>query len=530
MDKTKSPLSQLDNKPERLEWLQDAGFGMFIHWSIDSQLGSLGGHSMVGASDNYLNRFINELPKTFNAKRFDPEEWAILAKLAGMKYMVFGTNCSSGFCMWNTKTTDFNIMNTPYGKDIVAEYVKAARKHNLAVGFYYIPNDFLFLYRHGIMITLMGPGAAPEKSGEYLEHIRAQVRELMTKYGSIDVMFIDWTPQHPVVKEVKEVCWQFQPDILITRGALNTPEQILPGVPLGKPWETCMTMGTQWQYKPTNEVYKSGTMLIEILIEARAKGGSLLLNVGPKPDGQLPIEQEENLREIALWNFVNGEAIHEVRPWIVTNEGNIWFTKKKGTDTVYAFITKMPTWEKGIRKSFVLKSVKASEDTEINVLGQSSKWIEYQPGADASTKWYQDEVGLHISAVRAQRLYGNNKWPNSIVLRITNAKPALIPPSVETVEASKILPDGTIALKGNLKDLGKAKLVEVGFQYRLKVKGVEKFCGDIWMDTEFIALKNVGKYQIKLKDLRLGKTYQFRTAVKHPLITMYGDIKQFLVQ
>ena len=134
----------LSNKPERLEWLQDAGFGMFVHWSMDSQLGSVISHSMVGASDDYLNRFINELPKTFNPKRFDAEELAILAKLAGMKYIVFTAKHHSGFCMWDTKTTDFNIMNTLYKRDIVADYVKAARKHGLAVGFYYSPEDFWF--------------------------------------------------------------------------------------------------------------------------------------------------------------------------------------------------------------------------------------------------------------------------------------------------------------------------------------------------------------------------------------------------
>ncbi len=95
-------------------------------------------------------------------------------------------------------------------------------------------------------------------------------------------------------------------------------------------------MGTAWQYQPTNEIYKSGGELIGLLIETRAKGGNLLLNIGPKPDGDLPIEQEERLREIALWMFVNHEAIYSVRPWVVTNESDIWFTKKKDGDTVFA--------------------------------------------------------------------------------------------------------------------------------------------------------------------------------------------------
>jgi alpha-L-fucosidase len=412
------PLIQLEqkqefgNKPERLEWLQDAGFGMFVHFAMDSQLGSVISHSMVGASDDYLEIFLKELPKTFNPKRFDGEELAILAKLAGMKYIVFGTKHHAGFCMWDTETTNFNIMNTPYGKDIVAEYVKATRKHGLAVGFYYSPEDFYYLYRRGIMIRRRKRLIDADTDPDYVDFIKRQCTELMTKYGKIEVMCIDGVGKEPA----KEVFWTIQPDILITRGAMNTPEQTLPGIPLEDPWEAMMTMGTQWQYKPTNENYKSGTRLIEILIETRAKGGALLLNVGPKPDGALPKEQEEILREIALWHFVNGEAIHNTRPWIVTNESNIWFTKKKDADTVYAFLTKIPNWTRGKRKDFVIKSVEASKETKLDVLGQSSKWIEYRPW-DPNSRWEQKEDGLHVSVVRAQRLYNNSKWPNPVVLR-----------------------------------------------------------------------------------------------------------------
>ena len=167
-----------------------------------------------------------------------------------------------------------------------------------------------------------------------LDFDRAQVRELITNYGPIDIVFFDGPPEG-----LREVAWDAQPNTVVTRGAMETPEQRLPGVPLDRPWEACVTMGTEWPYRPAQETYKSGTELIEMLIETRAKGGNLLLNVGPKPDGELPIEQEERLREIALWNFVNGESIAGVRPWVVTNEGNVWFTKKKGEDTVYAFIT-----------------------------------------------------------------------------------------------------------------------------------------------------------------------------------------------
>jgi len=126
--------AQAGNRAERVEWFMDQGLGMFVHWSVDSQLGSVISHSMVGASDDYLDRFVNELPTTFYPERFNPDEWARLAKLAGMKYVVFTTKHHSGFCMFHTKTTDFNIRNTPYKKDITKALVKSLRKFGIAVG------------------------------------------------------------------------------------------------------------------------------------------------------------------------------------------------------------------------------------------------------------------------------------------------------------------------------------------------------------------------------------------------------------
>jgi alpha-L-fucosidase len=149
------------NKPERLEWFRDLGFGLFIHWSFYSQLGVVIAHSAVGASDDYTKRFFEELPMTFNPKRFDPDEWATLAKLAGFKYVVFTAKHHAGFCMFNTTTTDFSIMNTPYGRDITAEIARAFRDKGIVVGFYYSPDDFYFLYTHGRVISRRRPGALP---------------------------------------------------------------------------------------------------------------------------------------------------------------------------------------------------------------------------------------------------------------------------------------------------------------------------------------------------------------------------------
>ena len=254
---------------------------------------------MAGASAEYLDWIINDLPQTFNPKNWDPDEVADLAKLAGARYIVFTTKHHSGFCWWDTDTTDFKITNTPYGRDALYDYVRALRDRGLAVGFYYSPEDFAWLHRNGHTVRRRNLVPHPDEDAAYRAHISQQVTELFSNYGPIDMLFIDGEGELPT----KETAWRLQPDLLITRGAIETPEQFVPGRPPEGPWESNLTMGTQWSYKPTNDNYKFGGRIIEVLIETRAKGGSMLLNIGPKPNGEIPIEQEALLREVALWEL-----------------------------------------------------------------------------------------------------------------------------------------------------------------------------------------------------------------------------------
>ena len=414
----------LQNRPARLEWLQDAGFGLFVHWSLDSQVGSVISHSLVGASAEYSRWFFNELPKTFNPHRWNPDELAVLAKLSGAKYVVFTAKHHSGFCMWDTKTTPFNVMNTPYSRDVVKSYVNAMRRHGLGVGLYYSPEDFWWMHKNGYEVRRKEIPFDLNLHPPFIEMVEGQIRELFSNYGKIDVLFIDVMDGNGA-EPVKRVAWSLQPDCLITRGAIETPEQYIPGKPPEGPWESNFTMGTQWHYKPTNEDYKSGTRVIEMLIETRAKGGALLLNVGPMPDGRVPIEQEARLREVALWMAVNKRAIYDTRPWITTNEGEVWFTKAKDAETVYAFLTRIPDWQRGSRRDFLLRSVRSTDGTKINVLGQSGRVVEYMPDVNAEPRFEQKPQGLAISVARAQRLYNDHKWPNPVVLEITNIEPTV---------------------------------------------------------------------------------------------------------
>ncbi|MGF7218893.1 alpha-L-fucosidase [Spirosoma lacussanchae] len=429
-----SPLQaqQSANKPEREQWYMDLGFGMFIHWSLDSQVGAVISHSMAGASPDYLKRFTTELPATFNPKQFDPDEWATLARLAGMKYVVFTAKHHSGFCMWPTQTTPFNISNTPCKRDLTRDILDAFRRQNIAIGLYFSPEDFNYLYQNNLPIgRLQHPMHYPEKNPGLMAHDKAQLRELLTNYGKIDLLFFDGPAEG-----LKQYAWQLQPDLVVTRGQMETPEQTIPDKPLPGPWESCFTMGTDWQYKPTNDPHKSGTDIINMLIETRAKGGNLLLNVGPKPNGTIQIEQEALLREVALWHLVNQESVHQVRPWEIIREGNVWFVKARQGNTVYAFCQGGTDWSYGTRKEFVLKTLEGNAQTKVSILGYGSQLVEYREGFDAQLYSTPSPIGLVISAVNGHRLYTNNKWPNPVVLKIENVR--FKAPEVTKQKRSKI--------------------------------------------------------------------------------------------
>jgi alpha-L-fucosidase len=513
------------NKPERLEWFQDQGFGLIIHWSVDSQTGVVISHSLVGADEAYTKRFFEELPKTFNPRKFEPHDWAALAKLAGVKYVVFTTKHASGFAMWDTKTTDFGVMHTPYQHDLTREILDAFRAQGIAPGIYFSPDDFRWLWKNKIDIQREIPGVQPRNNPGLMKLVLAQMRELMTNYGPIDVVFLDGEPQG-----LRDLAWRLQPNTIVTRGAIQTPELHVPSMPLEGPWEANFTMGTAWQYQPQNEVYKTGGQVIDLLVETRAKGGNLLLNIGPKPDGELPIEQEERLREVALWMQVNQECIYNVRPWVITNEQNVWFTKTKNEDTVYAIVRQQPRWVRGQWREFVLKSVEARPQSAVSVLGQNGRVLEYSPGVNPQPTLKQEADGLHIRAMFTQRLQDNGKWPNPIVLKITHVKPAFAPPKVETKGATFDAGTKTALLTGALLDMGKAPALEVGFEYRSIVGLDASDRSNPWQQGPSTTLGAPGEFTLKVTDLNPEGVYEFRAYVKHPLLTIYGADKRLPIK
>lgn len=523
VDTAAKPHMGRTNDPVAVELFRDRGLGLFIHWGVDGTLGGVISHSLVGASPDYTQRFFETLPGYFNPDRYRPDDWARLAKLAGFQYVMFTAKHHAGFCMWDTQTTDFSVMHTPYGKDVMASLIAAFRKQGIAIGIYFSPDDFWWLYRHHININRHVMGVYPQDVPEFMEYTNHQLSELLTNYGPIDYLFFDGPAQGLI-----EYAWQLQPNLVITRGVMETPEQYTPGVALPEAWEGNLTMGTEWPWKATNERYKSGTELIDTLIETRAKGGNLLLNIGPKPDGTIPDEQDARLREIALWNFVNGEAIRDVRPWVITNENNVWFTKKKSEQTVYAFITHEEHWRLGDSKTIVLRSIKATPQTTVSVLGQSDTIVEYKPDVKPKTTFTQDSTGLHIIVYRAQRLYTDRSWPNPLVVKLTNVEPAMYPPQVSTLGAEWNPATATEILHGNLTNMGNVAEVTVGFQFRLKKDGTDlSERTEPWTDLPTTARTATGEFEYPLTGIISNNDYEFRARVQHPLLTMYGQEKTF---
>lgn len=414
------------NSPALEERFSALGLGLFIHWSVDSAY-SLGlSHWMCGASRDIIDKYVKTAPAVFHPKDFDADDWAWLAKVSGMRYAVLTTKHHNGFCMYDTKTTAFNIMNTPFRRDIVREFTEAMRRQGIVPGYYFSPLDFLWCHQHGIKNVFNTPPEKPENNPGLLELDRAQVTELMTQYGDIGMVFFDGPSAG-----LRELVREYQPGAVITRGVMETPEQNLPDEPFAGAWEACYTLGESWGYTAAPEKMCTPTELIELLIRIRAGGGNLLINVSPDGRGRIPWEQERILTELGLFLFFNDEGIYEVEPWCTQREGNIWYTKKRGEDTVYAFVCGDPlpygadyAHNATFKKSELrLKSVRASENSVIEVLGQNGQVVEHML-EDRGTTWYQNDTALYITATRGLRPHENSQWPHPWCVKITHARTA----------------------------------------------------------------------------------------------------------
>lgn len=335
---------------ERMQWFHEARFGMFIHWGLYS-IPARG--EWVMERERIPAEEYAVLAQQFNPVDFDAEDWVKLAKRAGMKYMVLTTRHHDGFCLFDSKVSDFTSVKTAAKRDIVAEYVEACRKHGMKIGFYYSWLDWRF------------PGyfnreKYPDSFKAMVEQAQAQIEELMTNYGKIDILWYDghWIPGVPIdqvaqlwgSKEVNRRVRQLQPHIIINNRSgiqedIDTPEQHVTASEPGRGWESCMTIGDScgWGYIAHNPNLKSVTQLIQYLVTAAAGEGNYLLNVGPRPDGSIQPEFEERLEAIGRWLEVNGESIYNSRrcPF---GAGIVGLTTAKG-NKAYVHVFRWPGTE-----------------------------------------------------------------------------------------------------------------------------------------------------------------------------------------
>jgi alpha-L-fucosidase len=301
--------------PEVVARWQDMRFGMFVHWGPVSLKGTEIGWSR-GAQIPVAE--YDTLYQKFKAEHFNADDWARTAKEAGMKYLVLTTKHHDGFCLWDTKLTDHNVMRSPFGRDVVKELSAACRKQGIAFGTYYSTCDW-----HHPDFPLTSPGGRVKRDKYDLErytvYLKGQVKELITNYGPLSTLWFDVPQQFDKVRgqAVIDFVRSLQPDIVINnrsgaRGDYDTPEQRVGGFQVDRPWETCMTICRQWAWKPDDQM-KSLEQCLRTLVMTNAGDGNLLFNVGPMPDGRIEPRQVERLKEMGAWLAQHGESIYGTR-------------------------------------------------------------------------------------------------------------------------------------------------------------------------------------------------------------------------
>ncbi len=378
--------AQHDSIPEREaaiverigEW-QDLKFGFMMHWGIYAQWGIVESWNICnepwinrnGANYEDYKREYWALNKTFNPKHFNPKGWAKAAKGAGMKYVVFTTKHHDGFCMFDTRYTDYSSTGKecPAQTDFTRGVVDAFRTQGFWTGLYFSKPDWhcddYWAHEWATPDRNVNYSIAdhPDRWQKYKDFTYNQIHELTHNYGKIDILWLDggWVrPEWSVNDETRpwlgcsgqvqdvdmpriaKMARENNPRLIIVDRSVGgkyenyrTPEKQVPDTLLPYPWETCMTMGDSWSYVP-NDNYKSVKTLIHMLCDVVAKGGNLLLNVGPDADGNLPGEALERMEAIGKWLEKNGYAIYGTRPLYPYCEGNVRYTQSKDGKLQYA--------------------------------------------------------------------------------------------------------------------------------------------------------------------------------------------------
>lgn len=441
----------------KLDTWQDWKFGFMMHWGAYSEWGVVESWSICSedvpwckrpAGISYVDykKKYEALPKTFNPTAFNPDAWARIAGNAGMKYVVFTTKHHDGFSMFDTKLTDYRItapdvpFHTNPHANIANEVFAAFRKQSFGIGAYFSkpdwhsPDYWAPEWATPNRDVNYDTRKYPERWQKFVAFVHGQVNELTSEYGSVDILWLDGGWVNPTMNPNaivggSEVPWpqdidmpglaalarRNQPGLIVVDRAVGgpyenyrTPEQQIPDTPLPYPWETCMTLGNSWSYKPDDE-YKSARQIVHMLVDIVAKGGNYLLNVGPDATGNLPTEAVARLAKIGAWMKINGEAIYATRPVAPYRDGKVCFTRGKD-GSVYA--TYLLDEREAIPEIIALKRIVPAPDATIRLLGSDTKLTWKQDGA-GSRIVLPDRVGkqasndcavsLRISAIQPMR-------------------------------------------------------------------------------------------------------------------------------
>ena len=411
---------------ENLSKWQDSKFGLMMHWGPYSQRGVVESWSICAEDEpfcfqgeNYVKykQDYERLPFTFNPVDFDPAKWARAAKDAGMRYVVFTTKHHDGFCMFDTKTTDYKITSTNClfhdspKKDVTLEIFNAFRNEGMMTGAYFSKPDWNSEYFWWPKFSTPDRNANysitkyPERWQKFVDFTHTQIDELCSNYGKLDILWFDggWVnslkpeelifsvtmdgifrqhgytqlrvPQNQDLKmdQIVANARRKQPGIIVVDRFADgpnqnymTPEQVIPSTYLPYPWETCLTMGGSWSFNP-KENYKSARQLIHTLVDVVSKGGNLLLNIGPGPDGKWHQEAYDRLKEIAGWMNLNHDAIYNTRGTEKFADRNIRFTQGKSGKVFATYLVAED--EKIMPDVIVISSFLPQEGSAVNLLG-----------------------------------------------------------------------------------------------------------------------------------------------------------------
>ena len=337
---------------DRMQWWREARFGLFIHWGPVSLKGTEISWSRANSNPTCPNKgpipveVYDNLYKAFNPVKFSGDEWVAVAKAGGMKYMVLTAKHCDGFLLWPSKFSDYNISQTPFKRDVCGELAAAAHKAGMKIGWYFSPMDW------------RDPDCRTERNATFVATMQGELRELLSHYGEISILWFDtdgrtspWN-QPETYKLVRTL----QPRIINNRldiGSLAaydaqqigpnadyyTPEQRIGGFDNQRPWETCMTLGTQWAWKP-NDTIKSLKKCIDILVRCAGGDGNLLLNVGPMPTGEIEPSQVARLKEMGAWLGKYGRSIYGTRggPF----RPGAWGANTHKGNTIYLHVLRWP--------------------------------------------------------------------------------------------------------------------------------------------------------------------------------------------